>query len=96
MKITLKILAIPFIVVFSILGAAMKFFGWLSSRIFAIAAFILGIGGAGVLFSGDTSGGIALLVMAFLVSPFGIPAIAEGFAGLLDGLNDSLKGFIAG
>jgi len=96
MKIILKILAVPFMLAFGILGAVMKFLCWVSGGIFALAALILGIGGAGVLFSGDTSGGIALLVMAFLVSPFGIPAIAQGFAGFLDEVNYSLKGFIAG
>lgn len=95
-KLPFKILAIPFVPAFFLLSIAMKFMGWLGGRILVIATLILGVGGAGVLFSGDISGGIALLVMSFLVSPLGIPAIAEGIGGLLDGANASIIGFIAG
>jgi len=95
MKIILKILAVPFIILFSVLGAVMKLFAWLSSgRIFAAVSFFVGIGGTALLFKGDIAAGIAVLIIALLVSPFGLPAIAEGIAGLLDGANDSLKHFI--
>ena len=95
MKIIFKILAIPFVVAFTLLGALMKFFAWLSVRFFTVISLLLGIGGAVLLFKGDTYSGVGVIVIAFLVSPFGIPAIAELIAGVIDSLNDSLKGFIA-
>ena len=94
MKILLKILAVPFVPALAILSLAMKFFAWLSVRIFTLIALIIAIGGVGLLVKGDTGAGVGVLVMAFLVSPFGIPLIAEAIAGLIDGINDSLKGFI--
>lgn len=39
-------------------------------------------------------GGVAFLVLAFLLSPYGLPAIAEFLIGLLDELNYSLRRFI--
>ena len=57
---------------------------------------IIGIGGVGLLIKGDVSAGVGVIVIAVLVSPFGIPAIAEALAGLIDDANYSLKGFIAG
>lgn len=96
MKLIAKIIAVPFVVALTIITAFMNFLLFLSGWIFGLASFILGIGGAGVLFSGDTFGGIVLLIMAFAVSPFGLPAIAEWAADKLGDLNYSLKGFIAG
>ena len=40
--------------------------------------------------------GITGLVLAFLLSPFGLPAAAEWLVCRLDNLNYSLKTFIAG
>lgn len=94
MRIILKIIAVPFVVVLTILVAVMLFFFQLSGWIFLLASSILGFGGAALLFTGDTISGIAVLVMAFLVSPYGLPAIAAWLTGLLDSLNYSLKSFI--
>ena len=94
MKIILKILAIPFVVAFTILCAVMKLFAWLSGRFFAVISLFLGIGGAVLLFKGDISAGIAVLIISLAVSPFGLPAIAEALAGLFDGASYSLKRFI--
>jgi len=96
MKILLKIVAVPFVPALAILSMAMKFFAWLSVRIFTLVSFIIGIGGVGLLIKGDVSAGVGVIVIAVLVSPFGIPAIAEALAGLIDDANYSLKGFIAG
>ena len=43
----------------------------------------------------DTSSAIIGFVGAFLMSPYGLPALADWLIGKLDGLNESLKGFIA-
>lgn len=94
MKFILKILAVPFVVAFTVLGVVMKFLAWLSERLLAVIALLLGIGGVALLFKGDISAGISVLILAFLSSPFGLPAIAAGIAELIDSANDSLKHFI--
>jgi len=97
LKLTIKIIAIPFVLTLTIIHAFVKFLLFLSGKFFAIASLICGVGGAYTLFSGgNTVSGIALLAAAFLISPYGIPAIAQGLADLLDGMNNSLKGFIIG
>ncbi|MFQ7694775.1 MAG: CD1845 family protein [Christensenellales bacterium] len=47
------------------------------------------------LFTGDRWG-IQGLMIAFVVSPFGLPAVAEWLIDKLDSLNYSLKSFITG
>ena len=50
-----------------------------------------------VLFIGrQTLGGVVFLVLAFLVSPFGIPAIADWLMDRLYSLKYSLQDFITG
>ena len=50
-----------------------------------------------VLFiGGQTLGGVVFLVLAFLVSPFGIPAIADWLMDRLYSLKYSLQSFITG
>jgi len=93
-RIILKILAMPFVVILTIFGAVFTFILFLSGWVFYVVSFLLGIGGAGLLFTGETVSGIVLLVTAFLVSPFGLPAAAEWIADKLDDLNYTLKDFI--
>ena len=94
MRIILKILAMPFVVALTIFGAMFTFILFLSGWVFYLVSFVLGIGGAVVLFAGETVSGIVILVTAFLVSPFGLPAAAEWIADKLDDLNYTLKDFI--
>ena len=50
-----------------------------------------------VLFiAGQVLGGVVFLVLAFLVSPFGIPAIADRLVARLRSLNYTLQDFITG
>lgn len=96
MKIMGKILALPFILALTILVAVLHFLTCISSGIFWIVSSIIGLGGIGLIVTGETSIGIGCVVIAFLVSPFGLPALAGWITDLLDGLNDALKGFVMG
>jgi len=92
MRIIAKILAIPF----TLVVAALSFLAALGGWLFSVAASILGLMGLLTLvMGGGAYAGIGLLVMAFLVSPYGIPAVADWFIDLLDSLNFSLKSFVA-
>ena len=98
MKLIAKIIALPFILALTLLVAVLGFLcsfsGWLAS----LVASLLGLLGVLTLITGwsSVSSGIAALVMAFLLSPFGLPAFAEWIIGLLDDLNYSLKAFVRG
>lgn len=96
MRIVFKILAAPFVVILTLLVAILNFFSLLSSWIFVLLSFLLGIAGIIMLaMHGPVYNGVGLLVMGFLVSPFGLPAVGAWIVGKLDDLNYSLRDFIA-
>ena len=94
MRIIFKILAAPFVVVLTVAAAMLTFlFYWAEKFIKIVSGFIMLIGI--VLFVvGQTTNGIILAAIAFLVSPFGIPAIAGWLIGRLHVLNYALRDFI--
>ena len=89
--IVLKILAAPFVVVLTVLAAVVSFLFCM-----ATACVVLTLLAVALFISGQTLGGIVFLVLAFLISPYGIPAIAEWLVDKLHNLNYALRGFITG
>jgi len=96
MRIILKIIAIPVVIVLTL-------FVWICSGLLYCSAFVLGLAGTvlGVLgilvmITNSVTNGIIVLVMAFLVSPFGIPMAAAWLLGILQGANYALRDFIRG
>jgi hypothetical protein len=94
MRILLKIIAAPFVVALSILWAVLAF-------VFGVVGGILGyVCGLAALLSiaffigGFMPGGIFFAVFAFLISPVGLPLVADFLIELVAGLNDALKNFI--
>jgi len=94
MRIILKIIAAPFIVLLSLVVPILEF-------VFCYATIALNIiSGIGVIlaviifFTGPWYNGLIILGLAFLISPVGLPAIMEWFIEKLDDFNFSLKTFI--
>lgn len=94
MKLLLKILAAPVIVVLTV-------FVWVCVLILHISALILGLAGTvvallglAVLITYSVKNGIILLVIAFLLSPFGLPMLAVRVLGILQDVNYALRDFI--
>ena len=87
--IILKILAAPVMVALSLLAAIVTFLFCVASAVCELLSLILFIGG-------QTVGGIVFLVLAFLVSPFGVPAIAEWLVDKLHSAKFALRDFIIG
>ena len=90
--IVLKILAAPFVVVLTVLAAVVSF-------LFCVAGAVCVVGCGYSIenmeeFVGQTLGGVVFLVLAFLVSPYGIPAIADWLVERLYSLNYALRDFI--
>lgn len=97
MTILLKAIAILFIILLSVLGAFLYFIFCISEWICTAAAVLLA--GVGIImlitgYSVYSSGG--LIVIGFLISPFGIRAVIEWFIDKLADLNYSLKDFVTG
>ena len=93
--IVLKILAAPFVVVLTVLAAVVSFLFCMATAVFVVACVVLTLLAVTLFISGQTLGGIVFLVLAFLISPYGIPAI-EWLVDKLHSLNFALRGFITG
>ena len=96
MRFILKILVAP-------LFAILVVFIWLcalvfkmSAWVFGIVSSILGLLGIAVLFLDNTTNGIIILVIAFLVSPVGLPMVAAWMIGQMQRLRYFLQDAVYG
>lgn len=81
MKFVLKILFAPVIAVLVVLVSALALILNLSAWVFGIASTILGILGLAVLLLDNAANGVIILIIAFLVSPIGLPMLAAWMLG---------------
>ena len=96
MRIILKIIAAPAVLALTLIVAVLNFSVSLASWVLGILSLILTVCGLFELFiQSNPQWGITGLVLAFLLSPFGLPAAAEWLVCKLDDLTYSLKTFIA-
>ena len=95
MRLIFKIFALPFLLVLSLLAAVLMFLFDVAGWFLSLASGILAVIAVGLfVLQHQPVGGVAFLVLAFLLSPYGLPAIAEFLIGILDELNYSLRRFI--
>ena len=95
-RLILKILVVPVIAVLTV-------FVWFCSALLYCSAWVLGLAGTvlGIfsvlaLITHQVTNGIILLVMAFLVSPFGIPMAAAWLLGKIQDLRYSIQDRVYG
>ena len=86
MKILLKIICAPII-------AALAIFVWLTATLIQVSAVVMNfiaiavaLGAVCVLLDGRTANGIAGLIAAFLLTPFGLPMLSVMLLGLVQRL----------
>lgn len=95
MRLILKIFALPFLLVLSLLVAVLMFLFDVAGWLLSLASGVLALIAVGLfVLQHQAGGGVAFLVLAFLFSPYGLPAIAEFIISTLNGLNYSLRRFI--
>lgn len=92
----LKILAAPFLLILTLLAAVITFLAFIAGALCYVACILLTLLGLASLSFGMIQGGIVGLVLAFLVSPFGFPAIGEWLLLKLYGVKFALQDFITG
>jgi hypothetical protein len=95
MRIILKILAAPFALVFTVLAFFFTFLLSVSEKIFGVISGLIFIGAVILFITGEMLGGVLFLVIAFLVSPMGIPALAGKLSEMLANAGGSLRSFIS-
>lgn len=91
MRLILKILFAPFIVILTL-------FVWICAMALRCSAFVLGLAGTlvgilgvAVLITYSVKNGIILFVIAFLVSPLGIPMAAAWMLGQIQRLRYAIQ-----
>lgn len=92
MRILLKILLFPITLALSIIVLVCQFLCVFSSMLLSILAFLFFVLGLAIMvFVGEIGEGLKALLVAYLISPYGIPMLASWLIGTVDGLNERLK-----
>ena len=96
MRFLLKILFAPILAVLAVITWFFVFVVGLSSGILCIPAAILGFFGLFIIFVDSVSYGAGLLVIAFLISPYGLPMLAGWLVAKLHVLRYAIQDRIYG
>lgn len=91
MRIIIKILLFPIVLALTLLVAFCRFFCLFSGMVLGIVAFLLFLLGIVVLFAGRVDGFIGFLILAWLVSPYGLPLAASWLTEWVADFNHMLK-----
>lgn len=88
-------------ILFAPVSLVLSLFIWLcagliscTSFIFKLASGLLSLLAVAVLITYSVKNGIILLLIAFLVSPMGLPMLAVWLLGKLQGANAAIKNFL--
>lgn len=96
MRLILKILVAPVIVVLTVFVRICSALLYCSAWVFGLAGTVLSIFGVLALVTHQVTNGIILLVMAFLVSPYGIPMAAAWLLGKIQDLRYAIQDRVYG
>lgn len=96
MKIVLKILAAPIIVILFLFVWICSAILYCSAFIFGLASTVIGLVGLVVLVTYSVKNGIILLVIALLFSPVGLPMAAAWLVGKVQDLRYAIQDSVYG
>ena len=94
MRTILKIIAAPFVLVLILAVAVILFLSCIAGACCGLACTAFVLLAACAFFAGLHTGCIVALVLAFLVSPFGLPAIGNWLLDRLYGVKYALQDFM--
>jgi hypothetical protein len=94
MRLILKLIAAPFALTLTILSALLSLIVSVSNAVLGTVSGLVVVAAVALFVTGQTTGGIAFLVVAFLVSPVGFPALAGALARGLGSAGGALRSFI--
>ena len=95
MRTILKIIAAPFILALILAVAVLSFLSCIAGALCWLACTVFVLLAACGFFAGLHTGCIAMLVLAFLVSPFGLPALGDWLVERLYGVKYAAMDFMA-
>jgi len=95
MKLLFKVISLPFILTLSIINPFLTFLFCISEKICTLVAFLLAGFGILMWLTGmSLFHSAALVIMGFLVSPFGLHGAIQWLIERMYDLNDALKSFV--
>lgn len=94
MRTLLKIIAAPFILALLLAVAVLSFLSCVAGAVCVVACVGLSLLAILCLLAGQTTGCIAMFVLAFLVSPFGFPALGGWLVERLYGVKYAAMDFM--
>ena len=94
MRLLLKLFAAPVMLALTILAAMLMFLFDICSFLLTVASVITALLGVGLVFTPTPHGGFIYLFLAFLLSPYGLQAVAGLLIEAVDGLGSSLRQFL--
>lgn len=94
MRLLLKLFAAPVMLALTLLAAMMMFLFDICSFLLTVASVITALLGIGLFFTPTPYGGFIFLFLAFLLSPYGLQAVAGLLIEAVDGLGSSLRRFL--
>ena len=96
MRLIFKLLAFPFVLVTGLLYLICKFLVIASGAVLRILSGIVFLASLVLFFTAGMWAGLAWLVIAFLISPYGLPMAAAWLVGMIGGANHALRDFVFG
>ena len=96
MKFILKILFAPIVAVLAVITWLFALALSMSAWVFGIVGTLLGILGFAILLLDNVTNGIIVLVIAFLVSPMGLPMIGAWMIGQMQRLRYFVQSAVYG
>lgn len=96
MRLLFKLLAFPFVLVTGLLYLICKFLVIASGAVLGILSGIVFLASLVLFFAAGVWAGLAWLVIAFLISPYGLPMAAAWLVGMIGGANHALRDFVFG
>ena len=96
MRILMKLLAAPVVLVLMLFVWVCSALLYCSAFVFGLAGTIIGLLGLAVLGTYSVKNGIILLVIAFLVSPMGLPMAAAWLLGKVQDLRYTIQDRVYG
>ena len=94
MRIVAKIIAAPFVALLTVSWAVLVFLFCWAESILNIASVVSGLLAIVLFIIGQTTGGVVFAVIAFIISPLGLPLIVKWLIDRLGELNSKLRCFI--
>ena len=94
MRLLLKLFAAPVMLALTIRAAMLMFLFDICSFLLTVASVITALLGIGLFFTPTPHGGFIFPFLAFLLSPYGLQAVAGLLIEAVDGLGSSLRQFL--